>query len=459
MKSLGYSQQAKTRKHHLPAYLPDFIAESVLDIDFARLKKIGITHLLIDLDQTIKHKRADEIEQEFVQYLYEARADFGVKEIFIVTNNRRNLQKFSDLLGAKIFQPYKVKGRTVRKPSRQFFESILKSAKIKPHKAVMIGDKLAFDTVGANRAGIYTIYVNPLGQDYWYDRLLLTRRRDKRKLRSAKLKGGLFSVAGTELHLKEALRQVGLDVQKVQKFNVDARGSEPFIAKAGKKKVFVKLITRKSNFFDWVFKFFHRLLFGRLEDSLPFVSPRQAVEHQAYIAGLVHKAGVRTPKIIGVVDLHDHRHGLVTNFIDGKPIDSKQPKKLTDEVLMDIWQQVGKLHQAHIAHRDLRAANVLLDNKKKVWLIDFDFATTAATVKNLQKDNVELLVSLASIVGVKKSVKYASTVLTRRDFRQLKPLLRYKTLSYSTRLEARQRKGLINSLRDYVDVLAVAIDR
>lgn len=456
MKSLGHSQQTKVHKHHRPAYLPDFIAESILDVDFERLKKIGVTHILLDLDQTIRHRRSPEIKDEIIQYLYAAKADIGFKGIFIVTNNRRDLQSFGNILQAKIFQPYRAKTKTISKPNRKFFENILKSSNVKPQRAVMIGDKLRFDVAGANRVGIHTVLVNPLGRDYWYDRLLFTRHWDKRKLSSAKFRVGLFSVVGTELHLKEALKQVDFRAKKVQAYKVDARGSQPFIATDGKRKVFIKLITRKTNFFDWVFKFGRRLLFGRLEDEMPFVSPRQAVEHEAYISSLALRAGVRTPKVIGQIDLHDHRHGLVTHFIEGKPIGAKQAKHLSDEVLIDLWRQVKKLHKAHIAHRDLRTANVLLDKKKRIWLIDYDFATTAATVKNLQKDNVELLVSLATLVGAKKSIKFASTALTPRDYKELLPLLRYGTLSSATRTEARKSKETLESLRDYVEILSAA---
>lgn len=48
-------------------------------------------------------------------------------------------------------------------------------------------------------------------------------------------------------------------------------------------------------------------------------------------------------------------------------------KKTIDDTL---WQQIGKVikafHQQGIYHHDLNAHNILVDENKKVWLIDFD---------------------------------------------------------------------------------------
>ncbi len=456
MKSLGYSKRADQQRHKLPDYLPDFIADSILEVNFERLAKLGVTHIMLDLDQTIRHRHSLAIEEEIVEYLDTARKDYGFKEIYIVTNNRRDIQSFGNHIQAKIFQPYKHRGKTVRKPNRRFFENILARGNINPSRAVMIGDKLRFDIAGAKKVGIYTVFVNPLGKDYWYDRLLLTRQRDKRMLTAAKSKHKLFSLISTEDLIKEALLEIDFKAKKVQPFEADARGSQPFIATNGKQKVFIKLKTGKTNLFDWIFKIVRHVLFRRLEDEVPFVSPKQAVEHEAYVSSQAHKAGVRTPKIIGLIDLQDHRFALVTQFIEGKTINYKKPNHLSDEILIDLWQQISKLHSAHIAHRDLRTSNILLGRTNHVWLIDYDFSTVAATNTNLQRDNVELLVSLATIVGPKRSIKFASTALVPKDFKALLPLLRYSNLSAATRSDVRQHKGLIKTLRDYVDVLSVA---
>ena len=50
---------------------------------------------------------------------------------------------------------------------------------------------------------------------------------------------------------------------------------------------------------------------------------------------------------------------------------------ITDEILEGIWEQIKLLHENHLAHRDLRAANVFIDNNNDSWLIDFGFADAA----------------------------------------------------------------------------------
>jgi predicted HAD superfamily phosphohydrolase YqeG len=44
----------------------------------------------------------------------------------------------------------------------------------------MIGDKLRGDVYGGNVSGLFTVLVKPNGHDYWYDRILFTRLRERR---------------------------------------------------------------------------------------------------------------------------------------------------------------------------------------------------------------------------------------------------------------------------------------
>ena len=62
-------------------------------------------------------------------------------------------------------------------------------------------------------------------------------------------------------------------------------------------------------------------------------------------------------------------------------------------------QQIAVLRGHRIAHRDLRLANLFLDDDGDVWLIDFGFAELAASDLLLATDLAELLTSLSLLVG------------------------------------------------------------
>lgn len=186
MRALAFSSAVKKRPS--PSYLPDFTAEDVHDIDFKQLEKLGVKHLLFDLDQTLRRPYSRKLEQTVVVLLNEVRQSKKFKSLNLVSNNHRNLKRFSEPIGAQIFQPYRKGLRIIRKPNPQFFQYVLGELGCKPAQAVMIGDRLHADVLGGNRSGMYTIYIKKRGPiDYWFDWLLLTRLRDKRRLRDALL--------------------------------------------------------------------------------------------------------------------------------------------------------------------------------------------------------------------------------------------------------------------------------
>lgn len=174
-------------KKTAPRYLPDFSADSVLDIDFIKLQNLGVKHVLFDLDLTIRKPRAPEIEAEIITYLVDLRDRGVIKSLNLATNNMsRNLDQFSEPLGARVFQPFYKYGILRRKPSKRYFAHIVEVLGVEPHEIAMIGDKVMFDVKGGNQAGMLTVLVKPHGDDLFHDKLLFIRPRERRRLRAAR---------------------------------------------------------------------------------------------------------------------------------------------------------------------------------------------------------------------------------------------------------------------------------
>lgn len=184
MRSLA--NKLDSAKEASPSYLPDFTATTVNGIDFKTLKKLGIKHLLFDLDQTLRSPYTRKLHPSVVKLLSEVSTSKQFKTLCLVSNNQRNLKRYSEPINAHVFQPYRKGWKLIRKPNPLFFEHVLKELGARPDEAVMIGDRLHADVLGGNRAGMYTIYVKKRGPiDYWFDWLLLTRLRDKRRFEDA----------------------------------------------------------------------------------------------------------------------------------------------------------------------------------------------------------------------------------------------------------------------------------
>lgn len=184
MKALAHSLDKK--KVSGASYLPDFTAQNVADIDFDLLKKLGVKHLLFDLDQTLRRPYARHLEDAVVTLLKEVQSSRQFLSLNLVSNNQRKLHRYSAPIDANVFQPYRKGFKIIRKPNPEFFTYVLDSLNTKPEQTVMIGDRLHADVLGGNRMGMYTIFVSKRGPiDYWFDWLLLTRMRDNRRLREA----------------------------------------------------------------------------------------------------------------------------------------------------------------------------------------------------------------------------------------------------------------------------------
>ncbi|MCA9329745.1 HAD hydrolase-like protein [Candidatus Saccharibacteria bacterium] len=166
-------------KKKRPLFVPDFTADSILDVNFKVLKKQGIKHLLIDLDLTIRKKMSRKLEPSVINYLNNVMQTYNFKSLNIASNNMLDLSGYGNSIHAKVFQPFWNRFWIIRKPNKFFYQRILKTLNASPSECVMIGDKLRGDVYGGNVSKLTTVWVKPRGRDYWYDKILLTRLREK----------------------------------------------------------------------------------------------------------------------------------------------------------------------------------------------------------------------------------------------------------------------------------------
>lgn len=217
----------------------------------------------------------------------------------------------------------------------------------------------------------------------------------------------------TRAELLDGLDRAKLPVVELDRHPGDARGSQPWTALLGTgRTVFVKITAVDELRADQLFRMWRLIRLRGAEDERSPASVRRAAEHEAFVAQRAQSAGVRTPSVIAVGTLGDEgERGAFVVFaaIDGSTFD-QDPDALDDRALRAAWSQVQVLRRAGIAHRDLRAANLLI-SEGEPWIIDFGFAEVAATQDLLDRDVAELLVSTAALVGPERAVAAAVAVL------------------------------------------------
>jgi len=247
--------------------------------------------------------------------------------------------------------------------------------------------------------------------------------------------------------VRRGLTDLGLPVSTIQVMSADARGSTPFLVSddAGR-LLFAKVVGQQQRDADWLFRAWRYLFYRRSGDEAPFGTPKQLVEHEACLSLLASRAGVRTPALVTVGVLADGSGVVVYEHVRGEALGAGGAA-VGDDVLDDIWHQEERLHGAHIAHRDLRRANILIDGTSKPWIIDFGFAEAAAARRILDQDTTELLASVATVAGSERTVTSARRVLSSDALSGALPLLQPLALSTATREDLRSHQGLLADLR------------
>lgn len=210
--------------------------------------------------------------------------------------------------------------------------------------------------------------------------------------------------------LLDALGRARLRLTDLQRPDVDARGSQPWIGTLSTgSKVFVKVEAIDELRATQLFRLWRRLRLRGTEDGRAPSSAQRSAEHEAFVAQRAQTAGVRTPSIIAIGAIDGDR-GAFTVFeaLDGVTLDDVP--ELGDALVRSAWAQVQVLRRQGIAHRDLRAANLMCVDDE-AWLIDFGFAEVAATDEMLDRDVAELVASTAALIGPERAVANAVAVL------------------------------------------------
>ena len=169
------------------------------------------------------------------------------------------------------------------------------------------------------------------------------------------------------------------------------RGSTPYFGVgADDGKLFVKALGDDERSADMMFRLFRRVRRATSATRSRSSSLRRTVEHEALVALAAGNLGLRTPRLRAFAGADPNGYVLAYDAIAGKSLDRLDVAEFTDSVLAACWQLVGELRHHRIAHRDLRLANIFLDDDGEVWLIDFGFSELAASDLLLANDVDEL---------------------------------------------------------------------
>jgi glycosyltransferase 2 family protein len=246
----------------------------------------------------------------------------------------------------------------------------------------------------------------------------------------------------------EALRAGGLPVSEVTGPLRQAKGSRPFqaVTEDGH-ALFVKVLGYDQRNADLLYRAWRGLRLRGVGDTRPASSLVKTVEHEALLSVLAERAGVAVPRVGQVIRAADGSVLLTMQLIAGLCLEDVPADCITDQLAVDLWREVGRLHQAGIAHRSLRCANVMISQNGRPVLVDFSFAELAATSRQRAIDVAELLTSLAGRIGPDRAAGTAAAAIGPGGVAAAVPVLQPLALSAGTRRAIRGQDGLLKKTR------------
>ena len=135
-------------------YVPDIYKKSIYEIDYEKLKSIGIKCLLFDLDNTLVPYYVKEANVELKQH-FDNLKKLGFRVIIFSNSPKRRLQPFKEYLEVDCLA-------SARKPALKNFLKIMEEYKYLENEIAIIGDQFLTDIVGGNKVGIMTILIDPI---------------------------------------------------------------------------------------------------------------------------------------------------------------------------------------------------------------------------------------------------------------------------------------------------------
>ena len=131
--------------------IPGRYAKSVFDIDYQALYQKGYRAILFDVDNTLVHHGDDSTPE--VDALFKKIHGIGFKTLILSNNSEERILRFLKNIDSAYLEE-------AGKPDPACYRKACARLGVRPEQAIVIGDQMFVDILGANRAGIDSILVH-----------------------------------------------------------------------------------------------------------------------------------------------------------------------------------------------------------------------------------------------------------------------------------------------------------
>jgi uncharacterized membrane protein YbhN (UPF0104 family) len=174
----------------------------------------------------------------------------------------------------------------------------------------------------------------------------------------------------------------------------------------------------------------------------------QQVEHEAFVTLYAERAGVPVLPVVAAGMAGGRDAVLVVDTLGGRPLTtSLDPSEVSDELLDRVWDAVGRLGDAGLAHGSLDGADLRVRPDGRVVLGDLSTGIVDADDADLASDRVQVLVATALAAGPERAITAAVREMGNDGAARILPFLQPAVLDRATRRAVREQGWSVDALR------------
>ncbi len=207
----------------------------------------------------------------------------------------------------------------------------------------------------------------------------------------------------------------------------------------------VRRLHRRAGPLHWLR---NRLASVDIEHDAGLSTPLHEVEHEAYVTLLAERGGVDTVPVVMTGKIVDGPPFLVCRDVAGRPLSALTADEVGEPLLDAIWTNVTKLAGSRIAHHDLRAQNIVVNESGQPRISGFTFSKIGGAEAEHWQDAAEMLVSLASVVGPDRAIASILRAFPRDVLVQVLPYLQRVVLHRRLRRQLASEGGVLATLQE-----------
>jgi len=191
-----------------------------------------------------------------------------------------------------------------------------------------------------------------------------------------------------------------------------------------------------------------RYLWYRDTEPSLMLTRMQSVEHEALVTMMAERTAASVPHILAA-GLGEDDLAILAVDRNGRRLSEVDEAGMTDDDLMSIWLSVRSLHEASISHGGLDSTAIsITDHGHQIG--DFGAGSLAAPESFRIIDVVELLFSMARLVGVERTVAAARSGLGDDTLATVLPYIQVPAVSARARRATEKPKVLVKEIGDEV---------